>query len=98
MMMMMMMMMINLGFESCSQLRIIKVFHQLPTHSEPLLSSHRPIVCSAAAITSRQPPAKKRCVFDFKDICDPEGDQQQSRNELAEYVNLNGNGSGKEWE
>ena len=34
------------------------------------------------------PPAKKRRVFDFKDLCDPEDDQQQSRNELAEYVNL----------
>ena len=44
------------------------------------------------------PPAKKRRVFDFKDLCDPEDDQQQSRNELAEYVNPNGNGSGKEWE
>ena len=30
------------------------------------------------------PPAKKRHVFDFKDPCDPEDDQQQSRNELAE--------------
>jgi len=40
-------------------------------------------------------PAKKRCVFDFKDLCDPEDDQQQSRNELAEYVNTNGNGSGR---
>jgi len=29
-------------------------------------------------------PAKKRRVFDFKDICDPEDDQQQSRNELTE--------------
>ena len=44
------------------------------------------------------PPAKKRRVFDFKDLCDPEDDQQQSRNELAEYVNLDGNGSGREWE
>ena len=46
------------------------------------------------------PPAKKRRVFDFKDLCDPEDDQQQSRNELAEYVNVspNGNGSGRKWE
>ena len=45
------------------------------------------------------PPAKKRRVFDFKDLCDPEDDQQQSRNELqAEYVNPNGNGSGRKWE
>ena len=43
-------------------------------------------------------PAKKRRVCDFNDLCDPEDDQQQSRNELAEYVNLNGNGSGREWE
>jgi len=41
-------------------------------------------------------PAKKRRVFDFKDLCDTEDDQQQSRNELAEYINLNGNGSGRE--
>jgi len=33
------------------------------------------------------PPAKTRRVFDFNDLCDPEDDQQQqSRNELAEYV------------
>jgi len=46
------------------------------------------------------PPAKKRRVFDFKLLRGPEDDQQQSRNELAEYVivNLNGNASGKEWE
>ena len=44
------------------------------------------------------PPAKKCRVFDFNDLCDPEDDQQQDRNELAEYVNLNGNGCGKEWE
>ena len=43
-------------------------------------------------------PAKKRRVFDFKDLCGPEDDQQQSRNELAEYVNPNGNGSGRKWE
>ena len=42
------------------------------------------------------PPAKKCRVFDFKDLCDPENDQQQSCNELPEYVNLNGNRSGKE--
>jgi len=30
------------------------------------------------------PPAKERRVFDFKDLCGPEDDQQQSRNELAE--------------
>ena len=30
------------------------------------------------------PPAKKRCVFDFKDLYSSEDDQQQSRNELAE--------------
>ena len=41
------------------------------------------------------PPAKKRRVFDFNDLCDPEDDQQQSRSELAEYVNPNGNGSGR---
>ena len=44
------------------------------------------------------PPAKKRRVFDVKDLCGPEDDQQQSRNELAEYVNLNGNGSRRKWE
>ena len=46
------------------------------------------------------PQAKKRRVFDFKDLCDTEDDQQQSHKELAEYVivNLNGNGSGREWE
>ena len=43
-------------------------------------------------------PAKKHHVFDFKDLCDPEDDQQQSRNELAEYINPNGNGSGSKWE
>ena len=32
-------------------------------------------------------PAKKRRVFDFKDLCDPEDDQQQNRNELVEYAN-----------
>ena len=43
------------------------------------------------------PPAVnlKRRVFDFNDLCDPEDDQQQSRNELTEYVNPNGNGSGR---
>jgi len=51
------------------------------------------------------PPAKKRRVFDFKDLCDPEDDQQQSRNELAicqpewewereEMGITNGNGKG----
>jgi len=44
------------------------------------------------------PPAKKHRVFDFNDLCGPEDDHQQSRNELAEYVNLNGNGSGRKWE
>jgi len=41
------------------------------------------------------PPAKKRRVFDFKDLCDPEDGQRQSRNELSEYINPNGNGSGR---
>ena len=44
------------------------------------------------------PPAKKRRVFDFKELRDPEDDQRQSRNELAEYVTPNGNGSGRKWE
>jgi len=44
------------------------------------------------------PPAKKRRVFDFNDLCDPEDDQQQSCSELAEYVNLNEHGSGRKWE
>ena len=48
------------------------------------------------------PPAKKRRVSDFNDLCCPDDDQQQSRNELAEYVNPKGNGSGgngnKQWE
>ena len=44
------------------------------------------------------PPAKKRRVFDFKDLRGPEDDQQQSRSELAEYVKPNGNGSGRKWE
>jgi len=44
------------------------------------------------------PPVKKRRVFDCKDLCGREDDQQQSRNELAEYVNLNGNGSARKWE
>jgi len=43
------------------------------------------------------PPAKKRRVFDFKQVRDPEDDQQHGRNELAEYENLNGNGSGRKW-
>jgi len=34
----------------------------------------------------------------LRDLCDPEDDQQQSRSELEEYVNLNGNGTGVEWE
>jgi len=42
--------------------------------------------------------AKKRRLFDFKALCGPEDDQQLSHNELAEYVNLNENGSGKKWE
>ena len=29
------------------------------------------------------PPAKKRRVFDFKDLCDPEGDQQHGRNDTG---------------
>ena len=36
--------------------------------------------------------------FDFKDLCGPEDNQQQIHNELAEYVNLNGNGSGRKFE
>ena len=46
------------------------------------------------------PPAKKRRVFDFKDFCDPEDDHQQSSYivRVTEYVNLNGNGSGRKWE
>jgi len=41
-------------------------------------------------------PAKKRRVFNFKDLCDPEDDQ--TRSELEEYVNMYGNGSGRKWE
>ena len=37
-------------------------------------------------------------VFDFNDLCDPEDDHQQGRNERAVYVNMYGNGSGREWE
>jgi len=44
-------------------------------------------------IDSHSRPAKKHHVFDFEDLCDPEDDQQQSRNELAD-----GNGSGRKWE
>jgi len=61
---------------------------------------------SASQVTSadsdtldcHSPPGRKRRVFDCKDLCDPENDQQQSHNELAEYVNPNGNGSGRKWE
>ena len=35
------------------------------------------------ALDCHSPPAKKHRVFDFKDLCDPEDDQQQNRNELA---------------
>ena len=49
-------------------------------------------------LDGHSPPAKKRRVSDFKDLCDPEDDQQQSRSELAEYVKPNGSGSGREWE
>jgi len=46
------------------------------------------------------PPAKKRRVFDFNDLCDPEDDQQQSRNELAVStwmgMRVEGNGKGME--
>ena len=38
-------------------------------------------------------PVKKRLVFDFKDLCDPEDDQQQRRYTVTEYVNPNRNGS-----
>jgi len=62
-------------------------------------------VLVAHAQHAHSPPAMKRRVFDFNDLCDQEDDQQQSRNELAEYVkivNLNGNGSGgngnNQWE
>ena len=48
-------------------------------------------------LNCHSPPAKKHRVFDFNDLCDPEDDHQQSRNELSD-INLNGNGSGKEWE
>ena len=34
-------------------------------------------------------------VFDLKDLCNPDDDQQQSRNELAEYVNLK---SAQDWD
>ena len=61
------------------------VLHQLLRELQRTLDCH-------------SPPAKKRRVFDFKDLCGPEDDQQQSRNELAEYVNLDGNGSGRKWE
>ena len=44
------------------------------------------------------PPAKKRHVFDFKDLYGPEEDQQQSRNELAEYVNPKGEWERRKWE
>jgi len=50
----------------------------------------------SGTLDCHSPPAKKHRVFDFKDLCDPEDDQQQSRNELAEYVNLNGSGSRRE--
>jgi len=40
----------------------------------------------------------KHCVFDFNDICGPEDDEEQGCSEVAEYVNLNGNGSEREWE
>ena len=44
------------------------------------------------------PPAKKHRVFDFKELRESEDDQQQNRNELAEYVKPDGNGSGRKWE
>ena len=42
------------------------------------------------------PPAKKRRVFDFKELRDPEDDQQQNRNEWEreEMGIANGNGKG----
>jgi len=55
-------------------------------------------LANSDTLDCHSPPAKKRCVFDFNDLCSPEYDQQQSRNELAEYVNLNGNGCGRKWE
>ena len=53
---------------------------------------------SDVTLDCHSPPVKKRHVFDFKDLCDPRDDQQQSRNELAEYVNPKGNGIGRKWE
>ena len=61
-------------------------------------SAYPGTLAESNALDCHRPPATKRCVFDFKDLCGPEDDQQQSRNELAEYVNLNCNGSGRKWE
>ena len=77
------------------------------------ISSHRKISSPSVVSTSaspgtsadsdtldcHSPPAKKRRVFDFKHLCDPEDDHQQSRNELAEKMltRMGGNGN-NQWE
>ena len=52
----------------------------------------------SGTLNCHSPPAKKRRVVHFKEFRDPEDVQQQNRNGLAEYVNANGNGSGRKWE
>ena len=51
-----------------------------------------------STVIAHQLRHQKHRVFDFNDLCDSEDDQQQSRNEMAEYVNLNANGGGRKWE
>ena len=74
---------------------------QLEEEKQPVSGATSASMGTAAdsdTLNCHSPPAKKRRVFDFKDLCDAEDDHQLDRSELAQYVNLNGNGSGREWE
>ena len=64
----------------------------------PSMALHQLLRAESDTLDCHSPPAKKHHVFDFKDLCDPEDDQPHGRNELGKYVDLNGNGSRREWE
>ena len=64
------------------------IFSHLQSEEENLVSGATSASLGTSAdsdiLDCHSPSAKKRRVFDFEDLCDPDDDQQQSHNELAE--------------
>ena len=71
------------GNENCT-------FSHLQSQEEKLVSGATSASPGTSAdsdtLDCHSSPAKRRRVFDFKDLCDPEDDQQQSRNELDGWL------------